>query len=134
MKHLAVLLTVGAFLALTLTTTLSQELPPGPTPVYRTSFEVTDPPGEVITIVLDFAPGAWTPLHQHGGSNTVLVVEGEMTFRNAETGEETTYTAGESWVEHPGHPHAAGNNTDANARVVFTILLPEGEEVTTVVE
>jgi quercetin dioxygenase-like cupin family protein len=114
---------------------VSQELPPGPTPVYRSSFEVTNPPAhfDTINLVLDFAPGAWTPMHTHGGQGIVTVLEGELTHR-PHGGEEQTFVAGESFTETPGHVHAAGNDTDATARVLFTILLPKGAELTTVVQ
>jgi quercetin dioxygenase-like cupin family protein len=122
---------IGLLLIVSFGLTQNQELPPGPTPVYRTAFDVTDPPEsfEVITIVLEFAPGAWTPMHIHGGPGNVLVLEGEVT-RSTLEGEAHVYRAGESWLE-TGEVEAAGNDTDQPARVVFTILLPEGAQVTT---
>ncbi len=60
-----------------------QELPPGPQVVYRTTMEVGNPPTafETINLVLDFAPGTWTPLHTHGGQGIVTVLEGELVHR-----------------------------------------------------
>lgn len=135
MKRRTMLTAVLAVLALLLSYTVAvgQELPPGPTPVSRSSFEVTAPPAafDTINLVLDFAPGAWTPMHTHGGEGIVTVLEGTITYR-AEDGQERTVAAGEHWLEHPGHLHAAGNDTDTNARVVATFLLPKGAELTTV--
>src|SRR3712207_5790732 len=112
---------------------LGQQVPPGPTVVYRTSMEVTGAPAtfDVINLVLDFAPGARTPLHSHGGQGIVTVLEGEVMHR-PEGGAERRVVAGESFVETPGHPHTASNESQAKARVAFTILLPKGAEVTTV--
>lgn len=108
----------------------NQELPPGPTSLYQTSFDVTDPPekSEVVTMVLEFAPGAWTPMHTHGGLGNVLVLEGELTRRTLEGGAQV-YQAGEGWLE-MGEVEAAGNDTDEIVRVVFTLMLPEGAEAT----
>ncbi len=136
MKRLTSLMIIIALLALLLllgvTFSQNQELPPGPTPVYRTSFEVTDPPGQVITIVLDFAPGAWTPAHWHGGPLLVTVIEGELAMR--QQGTERTFKAGELWIEYPGVVHAAGNKTSGTATVVVTFLMPRGGRLTSLVQ
>lgn len=112
---------------------LGQPAAPGPTVVYRTTMEVTSPPAafDTVNLVLDFAPGAWTPLHSHGGQGIVTVLDGEVTHR-PEGGSEQKVRAGESFLETPGHPHAAGNTSQANARIVFSVLLPKGAQVTTV--
>ncbi|MEX2536265.1 MAG: cupin domain-containing protein [Trueperaceae bacterium] len=117
-------------LALAILIAAAQELPPGPTAVYRSAFDVTDPPPnfQVISIVLDFEPGAWTPMHTHGGLGMATVIEGTVT-RESLGGERHSFGPGESWLE-TGEVEAAGNDTDATARVVFTLMLPEGEEVT----
>jgi quercetin dioxygenase-like cupin family protein len=110
-----------------------QDLPPGPQVVYRTAMEVTNPPAvfDTINLVLDFAPGASTPLHSHGGQGIVTVLEGELVHR-PEGGEERRLRAGESFLETPGHAHIAANESGANARVLFTDLLPKGAALTTV--
>jgi quercetin dioxygenase-like cupin family protein len=113
--------------------TTGQDLPPGPTTVHRLAFAVTDQPAtfETIQMVLDFAPGSWTPPHTHGGETFVTVLEGEITVR--QYGSETTYRVGEGWRETPGAVHAAGNTTAEKARVFVTFLLPAGAPLTTVV-
>jgi LPXTG-motif cell wall-anchored protein len=110
-----------------------QELLPGPQVVYRTAMEVSNPPAafETINLVLDFAPGASTPLHTHGGQGIVTVLEGELVHR-PEGGEERRLRAGESFLETPGQAHIAGNDSQANTRVLFTALLPKGVQLTTV--
>jgi quercetin dioxygenase-like cupin family protein len=112
---------------------LGDDLPPGPQMVHRATMDVVDPPPvfDTINLVLDFAPGTWTPLHTHGGQGIVTVLEGELVHR-PEGGEERRLGPGDSFLEMPGHAHIAGNDSAANTRVVFTALLPKGAELTTV--
>lgn len=127
-RILATATVVGLTLAILIA--VAQELPPGPSAVYRSAFDVTDPPPnfQIISIVLDFEAGAWTPMHTHGGLGMATVIEGTVT-RESLDGERHDFGPGESWLE-TGEVEAAGNDTDATARVVFTLMLPEGEEVT----
>lgn len=111
-----------------------QELPPGPTTIHALSrLHVESTPSgidETQVLTLDFAPGAWTPLHSHGGLTLVRVLEGEMTRRMH--GVDDTFRAGEGWVETPGDIHSAGNAGDVPARVLVTFLLPTGAPLTRV--
>jgi LPXTG-motif cell wall-anchored protein len=113
---------------------LGQELPPGPDTVRPlTRLRLEPAPGrfeETQLVILDFAPGAWTPLHTHGGLTLVRVLEGEMTRRAH--GMDDHFRAGEGWVEAPGDVHAAGNTGTAPARVLVTFLLPAGAPLTTI--
>jgi quercetin dioxygenase-like cupin family protein len=129
--HVATFIALFAFI-FRAGTALGQDVPPGPQVVYRTTMEVTNPPAifDTINLVLDFAPGASTPLHSHGGQGIVTVLEGELVHR-PEGGEERRLRAGESFLETPGHAHIAANDGGANARVLFTALLPKGAELTT---
>lgn len=129
-------ISVAALLALGLSAgaALSQDVPPGPTTRHRVEFQVVDPPAapaELVQLVLDFAPGAFTPPHTHGGPTFVTVVEGEMTRRVG--GTEETFRAGQGWVE-PGEVHAAGNVASTTARVLVTALVPKGAVFTSVGE
>jgi quercetin dioxygenase-like cupin family protein len=81
-------------------------------------------------VVMEFAPGAGVLSHTHGGPTLVTVLNGEITLREDET--ETTYTAGESWTEMPGHVHEAFNADDAPVQVVVTFLLPVAAPTTLV--
>ena len=125
---------VLAALALWAAPVAAQDLPPGPTtvrPLARMPIEGgTSRFDEVQTLILDFPPGTWTPLHSHGGLTLVRVLEGEMTRRIGTT--EDVFRAGEGWVETPGDVHAAGNSGTAPARVQVTFLLPQGAPLTTV--
>jgi len=126
------LLSQGAPLT-TVAGTPSAGAPPGPVTSYqsaRVAVATTTRFDEAATTVLGFAPGAWTPLHSHGGLTLVAVTEGQMTVRSA--GRETIYRAGDLWIEQPGDIHAAGNATSTNALVAVTFLLRQGDPVTTV--
>jgi quercetin dioxygenase-like cupin family protein len=113
---------------------LGQELPPGPTtlqPIARSLVGTpTDQSDEAQVLVLDFAPGSWTPIHSHGGLTLVRVLEGEMTRRAH--GAVDVFGPGEGWTEEPGDIHAAGNTGDSPARVLVTFLLPNGAPLTTI--
>ncbi len=134
MRPLRIVALVIAALALWPAPVLGQDLPPGPTTIHPLGrMPVEHDPGrfeETQTVILDFAPGAWTPLHSHGGLTLVRVLEGEMTRRIH--GTEDLFRAGEGWVETPGDVHAAGNAGGTPARVLVTFLLPKGAPLTTV--
>lgn len=113
----------------------AEELPPGPNFTVQSTFDgqAVDGPYEIVHIVLDFGPGAWTPSHTHGGQVFVTVLSGAMTVRD-DTGSEEVFTAGDTWREMPGDHHMAGNATGETARVLATFLLPEGVSLTTVAD
>ncbi|MHB8644717.1 MAG: cupin domain-containing protein [Thermomicrobiales bacterium] len=107
--------------------------PPGPTVVYETTnANVTmTVPFNVVHKVTDFAPGAFTALHHHGGPVLVLVLTGTLTVRQA--GAVQTYAAGQHFVEETTFIHDAGNLTDTPVSITATTLLPQGVEQTTLV-
>ena len=133
MKRRSIVMAIAVLLAIVLTpvAAVRGQVPPGATTrhQFRAPGVPINGPYEVVHLVLDFAPGAWTPLHTHGGQGIVTVVAGTMT-RRAE-GAETVYRAGEGWVE-PGVPHQAGNATADPATVMVTFLLPQAAPLTTV--
>lgn len=126
---------VGSSLLIAGTALVQDVLPPGPTVAHRAGYTPSEVPSafEVISLVLDFEAGAWTPMHSHGGEGVVLVLDGEMTVEDRQ-GTRTTYAAGDTWMERPGDVFKVGNDTDGPARILFTLLLPEGAELTTVHE
>ncbi len=134
MRPLRIVALVVAALALWPAAVLGQDLPPGPTTIHPLGrLPVEHDPGRfegTQSLILDFVPGAWTPLHSHGGLTLVRVLEGEMTRRRG--GAEDHFKAGEGWVEVPGDIHAAGNAGATPARVLVTFLLPQGAPLTTV--
>ena len=132
MKTLPVLIAVAALVLLPAPVASSQQ--PGVSVSIEQRFEAAAPPpqAEVLQAVLDFAPGAWTPVHTHGGPAYVTVLAGEMTLRMS--GSDQKFKAGEGWIDNPDEPHAAGNEGSTPARLVATFVLPKGATPTTVVE
>lgn len=131
-------MTVAGFLipkGAALTTPKPGAPPPSLDVIYRATWKLLGPSVSgtysEVRNVLDFTPGAWTPLHKHSGPALIGVVEGQVTVR--ENGAERTYKAGESWIEQAGNIHQAGNLSGAPARVVSNYLVPQGAAVTTVV-
>lgn len=105
--------------------------PPGPTVEYQARWDGLTPPAtfDEAAMIVDFAPGAWTSVHSHGGPGFVMVVTGEVTKRAH--GTETIYKAGQTWNEVAGDVHQAGNATSIPARVIAVVLLPKGAALTT---
>lgn len=102
--------------------------------VARSRFAVTNAPlqAELVQLVVDFPPGAWTSWHTHGGQAINLVLEGEITLRHA--GTERPHRAGQSWTDDTGQVHAAGNTGRGEARLLTNFLLPKGAPQTTAVQ
>ena len=99
---------------------------PAPASLYLSRADAALPaaPYEVAQTVLDFAPGAQTPVHTHPGQVFVTVIEGELTFRTG--GADKVYKVGESFIEQPGVPAQARNAGATRATVMATYLLPQG--------
>ena len=102
--------------------------------VAASRFDVTNAPlqAEVVQLVVDFPPGAWTSWHTHGGQAINLVLEGEITLRRA--GMEYPHRAGQAWTDSSGEVHAAGNTGPGKARLLTNFLLPPGAVQTTAVQ
>ncbi|HEX6739728.1 MAG TPA: cupin domain-containing protein, partial [Vicinamibacteria bacterium] len=109
------------------------QAPPAPTTPheFRVAGQLPASPFDVAQAVIDFAPGAATPLHTHPGQTLVTVLEG--TVIRVEGGTETAYRVGESWLEHPGMAHLARKDAGARASVLASYLAPAGAPLTTVV-
>ena len=131
MKRRLMALPVALLLIALLPSSIVAQVPPGPTTRHQFRAEglPISEPFEIVHLVLDFAPGAWTPAHTHGGQGVVTVLDGTMTRRSE--GTEAVFRVGESWVE-PGVVHEAGNATANRATVMVTFLLPKGAPLTTV--
>jgi quercetin dioxygenase-like cupin family protein len=107
----------------------SQNIPPGPTTVYRATLDVQSRPSplEVAHFVVEFPAGSWSPWHTHGGTGFVLATEGEITSERGGTQERLR--TGQSWVD--SAVHRVGNTTGAPAAVFASFLLPRGAALTT---
>jgi quercetin dioxygenase-like cupin family protein len=102
--------------------------------VVESRFAVTNAPlqAELVLLVVDFPPGAWTSLHTHGGQAINLVLEGEIMLRHA--GMERPHSAGQAWTDSTGQAHAAGNTGRGKARLLTNFLLPSGAPQTTALQ
>lgn len=129
------LLPKGATLSTTKEGVSTDNAPPGPTTVYKTSLVVTEPLGEfeLVQLIVDFPSGTWTPAHTHGGQLLVTVLNGEQTVRD-EQGTETIYKAGESFTETPGEYLEIGNAGENLTTVSAIALLPKGMALSTTKE
>jgi quercetin dioxygenase-like cupin family protein len=101
--------------------------PPGPQTQFPTRFDVDNAPAHFTQVLLtvDFPGSTWTPPHLSGGYVYTTVIEGEVTTRiGTASDQETTYQAGETFVEAPGELLQVGNDGAGTARVISTALLP----------
>jgi len=104
---------------------------PAPLVAAQAEFPLTVSDGDatLMNVIVDFAPGASTPDHTHGGPVIALVLDGEITLHDADGTK--SYKAGTFWTELPGHVHHAGNEGGAPARVSVVGLIPKGGRLTT---
>lgn len=107
---------------------------PAPDRVYEAKFPVALPAGEyeLVSTIIEFAPGAGVATHKHGGHVLVQVLSGVVTLR--EKGVEMIKKQGDSWTENPGNEHSVVNAGDVTARVAVSMLLPKGAEATTMIK
>jgi quercetin dioxygenase-like cupin family protein len=108
--------------------------PLGPTTTYQAKFPiiVRDSDYDLLTVILDFPPGAGIPMHFHGGWVLATVLSGELTL--TEKGAQKIVKTGESWTENAGDQHSVVNAGKADTRVAVSILLPRGAEANTMVK
>lgn len=84
---------------------------------------------EVVTVVGDMPVGSNVGFHYHPGHALVIVTKGEIaSFDSASCEAAATYTAGDAFLDFPGHRHDIVNVGDEPAQFVVTFLLDEGEE------
>jgi quercetin dioxygenase-like cupin family protein len=86
-------------------------------------------PYSLVQQVLDFAPGAETAQHKHGGPGLVTVLHGQVTL--SRDGLVRTFNAGDSFVEMPGETLQASNRGSSDLELAATFLLPDGAQLTT---
>jgi quercetin dioxygenase-like cupin family protein len=111
-----------------------QSAVPAPSVVHQAAFPVAIQAGgyDLVSIILDFPPGAGFPNHFHGGHALAIVLSGEITLR--EKGTERTVKAGGNWTENPGDIHSAVNTGGTTARVAVSMFVPKGAEPTTIIK
>ena len=95
-------------------------------------FDLQDPPSvpfNIVQMVLEFQPNAAVPLHRHGGSGYISIIEGNLTL--IADGVETSYSAGDDFVETPAGQYEGGNPTGEPMVLMVSYLVPVGVETTT---
>ncbi len=97
---------------------------------FKTDVNPMTEPFDVVQQLLDFAPGAATPVHTHPGIVVVTVLAGELTFQL--NGADTVYKAGESFVEVPGQVVQARNASAVQTSVMVSYLIPKDAPLSTV--
>jgi quercetin dioxygenase-like cupin family protein len=108
---------------------------PPPAVVSKTLYKYTlESPGvsgtyDIVQLELEFASGAQTARHRHGGPGILTVLQGQFTLRS-DAGEKT-YNAGDSFVENPGQILQAFNRGTEKLVVAASYLLPAGAQLTT---
>ena len=83
---------------------------------------------KAMTFVVDLAPGVSVPLHSHPGRSQLLLLDGEVTVQDP-GGKETVHRKGDVWMEEVNEVLGGRNSGKETARLVWTILLPEGAEL-----
>ena len=108
---------------------------PAPATPNRTLYTFTlDSPAvsggySLVQQVLDFAPGAQTLEHRHGGPGVITVLQGQVTL--SADGIEKTYNVGDSFSETPSQTLQAFNRGSGELIIVATYILPDGAQLTT---
>jgi quercetin dioxygenase-like cupin family protein len=83
----------------------------------------------LVSVVLNFPPGAGVSEHTHGGPLLGTVLGGQITV--SEGGNSQTFKQGDGFMEKPGDMHSAINDGSIDHRVALVALLPKGAELTT---
>ncbi len=129
MRRVAVVATFLLVVLLPPPSALAQAQGPTVVSTHRLEFGASPGPFDLVQLVVDFAPGAETPPHVHGGSWQVTIVEGEILLRA--DGEETRFTAGEGFIETSGKRVQTVNASKAKTRLAMSVVLPKGAVLTT---
>jgi quercetin dioxygenase-like cupin family protein len=84
---------------------------------------------EIVTQQVTFAPGAFSGWHSHPGYVTATVVSGQLVRYGTDCSSQT-FTAGQSFYETGANTFIVKNETDANAVVSVTFVVPGGTPTT----
>lgn len=114
----------------TLTTPRGTSSAPGPKVAAKHERKLTSPGRfALVQLVQDFARGAQTPPHSHGGEGQASVLEGELVLRVA--GAESVHRRGQGFAENAGETMQVVNRSETKARMAVAFVLPEGATLTT---
>ena len=97
------------------------------------STQLPNVPGKNLTaIVVNFAPGASSPVHRRAGSVYAYVLTGTIRSENSATGPAREYKAGESFFEPPGSVHLVTANASETepASLLAVFIADDGATLT----
>ncbi len=83
-------------------------------------------------VEVSYAPGESSGAHRHPGITIAYVLEGEIRSK-VDDGPETTFTAGQMFLETPNQLHAVSRNASATkpAKLLAVLLAEKGKQLTT---
>ena len=126
-----VMLAMSLLAAFVLSSSAALAQSPAPAVASKHQQEFAESPGQfdLVQVVQELAPGAETPPHSHGGNGQATVLEGEVVLKLGD--KETTYTAGEGFVERAGEKMQVLNKGTSRARFAVAFVLPKGAAFST---
>jgi quercetin dioxygenase-like cupin family protein len=129
-SRLRALLAVLVLVVLSAQGRASAQEPPRFGPRISATFPISAPPAQydIVQQLVELRPGAFAPEHTHGGPAHVTVIEGRIVRETG--GVQTSYEAGQSFVELPGQFNYVGNPGPGTARVMASFLLSPGAPIT----
>jgi quercetin dioxygenase-like cupin family protein len=85
----------------------------------------------VTAVEVSYEPGESSPAHHHPGITIAYVLEGAIRSKVGDE-PETTYTAGQMFLETPGQLHAVSRNASATrpAKLLAVMLAAKGQPLT----
>ncbi len=96
---------------------------PDPLVTALMSKDLANVPGkEVLMITVDYAPGAFDPVHRHDAHGFIYVLEGSIVM-GVKGGKEVTLKPGETFYEGPDDLHTVGRNASKTKPAKFLVFL-----------
>ena len=86
----------------------------------------------VTVVEVSYPPGESSPPHRHPGITVAYVLEGQIRSKVGD-GPETTYEAGQMFLETPNQLHGVSGNASATkpAKLLAVLLAEKGKQLTT---
>ena len=106
---------------------------PGRVPVFQHDLPDVDMKGWAVTVVeVNYPPGKGSAAHRHPGLTFAYVLEGEIVSQVGD-GPETTYSAGQMFMETPNQLHGVSRNASSTkpAKLLALLLAEKGKQLTT---
>jgi quercetin dioxygenase-like cupin family protein len=96
---------------------------PQPVVVPLMQKDLADVPGrEMLTLTVEYPPGAVEHVHRHDAYAFVYVLEGSI-VEGVRGGKEVTLTPGQTFYEGPDHVHTVGRNASTTKSAKFVVVL-----------